>query len=44
MAKVYKNLSRDDMYVEYLKTLSSGLYLVPPGIKEGEYIGQALFE
>lgn len=44
VAKVYKNLSRDDMYVEYLKTLSSGLYLVPPGIKEGEYIGQALFE
>ena len=42
-AKIHRNMSRDDMFVEYLKTHSSGVYLVPPGISEGEYIGQRLF-
>ena len=42
-AKIHRTMSRDDMFVEYLKTHSSGVYLVPPGISEGEYIGQRLF-
>ena len=43
-AKVHTNMARDDMFVEYLKTTSSSVFLVPPGIKEGQYVGQPLFE
>lgn len=43
-ARVHRNMARDDMFVEYLKTQASGVYLVPPGIGEEGYIGQALFE
>lgn len=32
------------MFVEYLKTTSSSVFLVPPGIKEGQYVGQPLFD
>ena len=42
-ATVHKNMARDDLFVEYLKTTSSSVYLVPPGVAEGEYVGQALF-
>ena len=42
-ARVHKNMARDDMFVEYLKTQASGVYLVPPGIEEGQYIGHTLF-
>ena len=42
-AKVHRNMSRDDMFVEYLKTRSSGVYLVPPGCAEGGYVGEGLF-
>lgn len=42
-AKVHKNMARDDMFVEYLKTTGSAVFLVPPGMAEGEYVGQALF-
>ncbi|HMS36163.1 MAG TPA: iron uptake transporter deferrochelatase/peroxidase subunit [Arachnia sp.] len=42
-ASVHKNMARDDMFVEYLKTTSSTVFLVPPGIAEDEHIGQALF-
>lgn len=43
-AKVHKNMARDDLFVEYLKTTGSAVFLVPPGVKEGQYIGQQLFE
>lgn len=43
-AAVHTNMARDDMFVEYLKTTSSSVFLVPPGIREGQYVGQALFE
>lgn len=43
-AKVHKNMARDDMFIEYLKTTGSAVFLVPPGIKEGQYVGQQLFE
>ncbi len=42
-AKVHKNMARDDMFIEYLKTLATGTYLVPPGISEGGYVGETLF-
>jgi deferrochelatase/peroxidase EfeB len=37
-------MSRDDMFVEYLKTTSSSVFVVPPGVADGEYVGQALLE
>lgn len=44
-ATVHKNMARDDLFVEYLKTRSSSVFLVPPGVaEEGGYIGQAFFE
>lgn len=30
-AQVHKNMARDDMFIEYLKTQSSAVFLVPPG-------------
>lgn len=42
-AAVHKNMARDDMFVEYLKTSSSSVFLVPPGISDGQYVGQQLF-
>ena len=36
-------MARDDMFIEYLKTLGSGVYLVPPGCQEDGYIGEKLF-
>lgn len=43
-AAVHTNMARDDMFVEYLKTTSSSVFLVPAGARHGEYIGQALFD
>ena len=43
-AVVHKNMARDDMFAEYLKTTSSSVFLVPPGPSEGAYVGQTLFE
>ncbi|MFJ3956037.1 iron uptake transporter deferrochelatase/peroxidase subunit [Arthrobacter sp. NPDC090010] len=37
-------LARSDrLSVEYLKHTGSGLFAVPPGVKQGEYVGQGLF-
>jgi deferrochelatase/peroxidase EfeB len=36
-------LSSKDGLMEYLQHTGSGLWAVPPGIREGEYVGQALF-
>lgn len=43
-AQVHQNMARDDMFVEYLKTTSSAVFLVPPGCREGDYVGHQLFE
>lgn len=32
-----------DLLNEYIRHISSGLWAVPPGVKNGEYVGQALF-
>lgn len=42
-AKVHKNMARDDMFVEYLKTSASSVFIIPPGIADGGYVGQGLF-
>lgn len=36
-------MARDDLLSEYLQHIGSGLWAVPPGIAEGEFVGQALF-
>jgi deferrochelatase/peroxidase EfeB len=36
-------LSSKDGLMEYLQHTGSGLWAVPPGVKKGEYLGQALF-
>lgn len=43
-SRVHQSMARDDMFVEYLKTTSSSVFLVLPGISEGQYIGQQLFD
>jgi deferrochelatase/peroxidase EfeB len=36
-------LSSKDGLMEYLQHTGSGLWAVPPGVREGEHVGQALF-
>lgn len=36
-------MARSDALMEYLKVDGSALFAVPPGVSEGEYVGQALF-
>jgi deferrochelatase/peroxidase EfeB len=37
-------LARQDELAEYFVHTASGLYVVPPGAREGGYLGQALLE
>ncbi|WP_340539514.1 iron uptake transporter deferrochelatase/peroxidase subunit [Nocardioides sp. GXZ039] len=41
---IQNTMAKTDALMEYLKTTGSALFAVPPGIGEGEYVGQALFE
>lgn len=41
-ARVHTSLARDDMFIEYLKTTASGVYLIPPGVGDEGYIGESL--
>ncbi len=36
-------MARNDLLVEYLQHVGSGLWAVPPGIADGEFVGQSLF-
>lgn len=36
-------MAKSDALMEYLKVRGSALFAVPPGVAEGEYVGQALF-
>ena len=38
-----RTLASKDGMSEYLEHTGSGLWAVPPGVREGEYVGQALF-
>lgn len=42
-ARVHKSMSRDEMFVEYLKTTNTGTYLIPPGVGAEGFIGEGLF-
>jgi deferrochelatase/peroxidase EfeB len=37
-------LARSDTLNEYIRHTGSAVFAVPPGVAEGGYIGQALFE
>jgi deferrochelatase/peroxidase EfeB len=37
-------MARNDALAEYLKHTGSGLFAVPPGVAEGGYLGQGLFD
>jgi len=41
---VQNAMAKTDALMEYLKVNGSALFAVPPGVGEGEYVGQALFE
>lgn len=43
VGQVHKNLARDDMFVEYVQTRATALFIIPPGCAEGGYIGEGLF-
>jgi deferrochelatase/peroxidase EfeB len=36
-------MASNDLLSEYLQHVGSGLWAVPPGIADGEFVGQALF-
>jgi deferrochelatase/peroxidase EfeB len=36
-------MASSDLMAEYLQHTGSGLWAVPPGVSEGEYVGQTLF-
>jgi len=36
-------MARNDLMSEYLQHIGSGLFAVPPGVAQGEFVGQALF-
>ncbi len=40
---IQTKMAANDALMEYLKVTGSALFAVPPGIGEGEYVGQALF-
>jgi deferrochelatase/peroxidase EfeB len=40
---IMTKMASQDALMEYLKVSGSALFAVPPGIGEGEYVGQALF-
>lgn len=40
---IQSRLARSDLMNEYLKHFGSGIFAVPPGAKEGSYVGAGLF-
>ena len=42
-ATVHQSMSRDEMFLEYLKTTKTGTYLIPPGVGEEGFIGEGMF-
>jgi deferrochelatase/peroxidase EfeB len=40
---IQSRLARSDLMNEYLKHVGSGVFAVPPGVKDGSYIGAGLF-
>jgi deferrochelatase/peroxidase EfeB len=42
-AKIFENMAKLDMMNQFVTHVAGGLYAVPAGAREGEYIGQKLF-
>jgi deferrochelatase/peroxidase EfeB len=42
--KIFENMSKLDMLNQFATHTGGGLFACPPGMREGEYIGQKLFE
>ncbi|MDR7328617.1 Dyp-type peroxidase [Corynebacterium guangdongense] len=42
VAAVHRNMARDAMFTEYLKTTNTGVYLIPPGVGGEGFIGEGL--
>lgn len=42
-ATVHQSMSRDEMFLEYLKTTKTGTYLIPPGVGQEGFIGEGMF-
>ena len=42
-ATVHQSMSRDEMFLEYLKTTKTGTYLIPPGVGEAGFVGEGMF-
>jgi deferrochelatase/peroxidase EfeB len=40
---VQRAMAASDAMMEYLKFTGSALFAVPPGVRAGEHVGQALF-
>lgn len=41
-ARVHQSMAKDEMFVEYLKTTGSGVFLIPPGVGSTGYVGEGL--
>ena len=42
--KIFEQMSKSDMMHQFLTHTGSGLFACPGGVREGEFIGQRLFE
>jgi deferrochelatase/peroxidase EfeB len=42
--KIFGNLAKLDALNQFATHVGSGLFVCPPGVRAGEYIGQALME
>jgi deferrochelatase/peroxidase EfeB len=40
---IQNKMAKNDAMMEYLRVTGSALFAVPAGVREGEYVGQALF-
>jgi len=43
-SKIFEKMAKFDMLNQFTTHVGSGLFACPPGVKQGEYIGQKLFE
>lgn len=42
--RIFESMSKFDMLNQYTTHVGGGLFAIPPGAAEGEFVGQALFE
>lgn len=42
--RIFDNVAKFDMLNQFVTHIGGGLFACPPGVREGQYIGQSLFE